>query len=83
MVNGLSQQVKPVTIRKYELIGDDPDLFREVDSKVREISEKWYKSLKRVVRILENFIHENSIYDNVEELAKVRSFWLWTAENIR
>jgi hypothetical protein len=65
------------------LIGEDPELFREVDDKVREVSQKWYKSLKRIVRILENFVQTNPIYENVEELAKVRAFWLWTAENIR
>jgi hypothetical protein len=27
-------QAKPPPTRKYELIGDDPDLFRDVDEKV-------------------------------------------------
>jgi hypothetical protein len=79
----LKFQARPPTIRKYELIGENPELFHEVDAKVREVSEKWYKSLKRIVRIIDNFVHDNPIYDNIEELAKVRAFWLWTAENIR
>ena len=78
-----SFQAKPPTTRKYELIGEDPELFRAIDEKVRDVSQKWYKSLKRIVRILENYIQETPAYDNVEDLVKVRAFWLWTAENIR
>lgn len=72
----------PPTAKKYELIGEDATLFHTVDDWVIKMSEKRYKSLKKVVRILVDLIEDEPYYRGREDLIKVRAFFRWTTENI-
>ncbi len=76
-------KAEPTTTRKFQLIGDDPDLFELVDSWVLEVSQKRYKSLKKIVGILVRLIEEEPFYRGREDLAKIRAFFRWVTENIR
>ena len=76
-------KAEPTTTRKYEIVGNDPNLFDLVDDWVREISVKRYKSLKHIVRKLENEINQEVSYEGLEDLMKVRAFYKWVTENIR
>lgn len=76
-------KAEPTTARKFQLIGDNPDLFDLVDSWVLDISTKRYKSLKKIVNILVDLIKDEMIYRGRENLIKIRSFYRWTTENIR
>ncbi|TRY73898.1 hypothetical protein TCAL_01529 [Tigriopus californicus] len=72
----------PSPMRKYELIGDDPNVFADIDAWVVELSKKWYKSLKTVVKRLNSRIIGQSKYKGIEELIKTRAYFRWVAENI-
>lgn len=74
---------EPTTMRKYQIVGNDPDLFQLVDSWVREVSQKRYKSLKKIVKILETQIENEEHYRGKIDLIKVRAFYKWVTENIR
>ena len=76
-------KAEPTTTRKYEIVGNDPNFFDLVDDWVREISVKRYKSLKHIVRKLENEINNEVSYEGFEDLIKVRAFYKWVTENIR
>ena len=64
-------------------MGDDPLIFREVDDWVGVVSEKWYKSLKKLVKHLTSIIQEEGAYHDRHELFTVRLFFVWVACNIR
>ena len=70
-------------LRKYELIGDSPTLFYNIDEWVVEISKKRYKSLRHIVRLLVDRVEEFQYHRTTEELLKVRAFFRWCTENIR
>ena len=70
-------------LRKYELIGKDPTLFYLVDEWVLMISRKRYKSLKHIVRLLNDQIKDEPSYASIQELIKARAFFRWCTENIR
>eukprot|EP00095_Tigriopus_kingsejongensis_P008836 maker-scaffold15_size728074-snap-gene-0.12 protein:Tk08836 transcript:maker-scaffold15_size728074-snap-gene-0.12-mRNA-1 annotation:"kyphoscoliosis " len=72
----------PSPLRKYELIGEDPEVFTNIDAWVVEISRRWYKSLKTVVKKLDAHISANPKYRGIEELIKTRAFFRWVIENI-
>lgn len=72
----------PSPMRKYELIGDDPNVFADIDAWVVELSKKWYKSLKTVVKRLNSRIIGQPKYHGIEELIKTRAYFRWVAENI-
>ena len=54
-----------------------------VDQWVLDVSEKRYKSLKRIVKILVDQIEDEESYEGVEDLIKVRAFYRWLTANIR
>ena len=74
----------PSVLRKYELIGDDPDVFTDIDEFVHQmtLSGKTYKSLKSVVKRLLSRIEGVEAYEGREDLFKVRAFFRWVTENI-
>ena len=71
---------EPTNMKKDQLIGKD-NSFNMVDQWVKEISEKRYKSLKKIVTILNKQIEDEFI--GKEDLLKIRAFYKWTTYNIR
>ena len=74
---------EPTKIRKYELIGSDPDIFKTIDQWVLDVSTKRYKQLKKIVGLLNQHIDEEPAYAGKEDLIRIRAFFRWTTENIR
>jgi len=72
-----------IVFRKYQIIGKNQDIFNLVDQWVLDVSEKRYKSLKRIVKILVDQIEDEESYEGVEDLIKVRAFYRWLTANIR
>ncbi len=76
-------QAVPSPLRKYEVIGEDPNLFTEIDSWVLEASKKRYKSLRKIVKVLLSRLREVPKYRGQrQELIKIRAFFRWATENI-
>ena len=81
---GISWSYKcSIVFRKYQIIGKNQDIFNLVDQWVLDVSEKRYKSLKRIVKILVDQIEDEESYEGVEDLIKVRAFYRWLTANIR
>ena len=76
-------RAEPTLMRKYELIGSDPDVFKSIDQWVLEISSKRYKHLKKILALLAQHIEEEPAYNGIEDLIRIRAFFKWTTENIR
>ena len=76
-------RAEPSQMRKYELIGSDPDVFKSIDQWVLDISSKRYKHLKKILALLAQHIEDEPAYNGIEDLIRIRAFYRWTTENIR
>ena len=76
-------RAEPTKLRKYQIIGKDPNIFQKVDSWVLEVSKKRYKSLKKIVNTLVTHVEEEEDYEGKEDLIKIRAFYRWVTANIR
>jgi hypothetical protein len=87
----------PTSLCKWELVGDSPEFFEEVDSWVAEVTQHYWtrpvKKLGKVVRALlsrlqpameegEEAAEVLPKYRGKEDLIKVRAFFRWIAENL-
>ena len=69
---------------KSEIYSEDPGFFHEVDIHViEEVSARWYKSVKKLVRHIQLVLDTEEKYKTRRDLVTVRGFFVWVAENIR
>ena len=69
---------------KSDLYTEDPAFFHEVDVHViEEVSLRWYKSIKKLVRHIQEVTEAVPEYEEREDLVTVRGIFIWVAENIR
>ena len=69
---------------KSDLYTEDPAFFHEVDVHViEEVSLRWYKSIKKLVRHIQEVIETVPEYGDREDLVTVRGIFIWVADNIR
>ena len=68
---------------KMEFLGSDPLYFTACDDHVQEVSRKWYKSLKKLVKHLMEVIEEVPEYEERKDLVTVRAIFVWISENMR
>ena len=69
---------------KSDLYTEDPAFFHEVDVHViEEVSLRWYKSVKKLVRHIQEVIESVPEYGDRSDLVTVRGIFIWVAENIR
>ena len=79
--SGLS--VVPPTYTKLEFLGSDPLYFTACDDHVQEVSRKWYKSIKKLVKHLVEVVDEVPEYEDRKDLVTVRAIFVWISENMR
>ena len=76
-------EAKPPPTRKYDLCGDDDSiLFDAVDTWVASLSQKTFKSSKKLIKSLLNFLQPEELNDPRNELLKIRAIFRWIVENI-
>ena len=69
---------------KSDLYTEDPAFFHSVDVHViEEVSLRWYKSIKKLVRHIQEIISVVPEYQDRPDLVTVRGIFIWVAENIR
>ena len=69
---------------KSDLYTEDPAFFHSVDVHViGEVSLRWYKSIKKLVRHIQEVIEVVPEYQDKPDLVTVRGIFIWVAENIR
>ena len=69
--------------KKMEFLGSDPLYFTACDDHVQEVSRKWYKSLKKLVKHLMEVVEEVPEYEERKDLVTVRAIFVWISENMR
>ena len=68
---------------KSEIYSDDPGYFHAVDVHViEEVSARWYKSVKKLVKHIQEVIETHPQYSKRKDLVTVRGIFVWVAENI-
>ena len=68
---------------KSEIYSEDPSFFHQVDVHViQEVSARWYKSLKKLVRHIEDVVDTEPRYLERRDLVVVRGIFVWVAENL-
>ena len=61
----------------------DPNFFHVVDVHViEEVSSRWYKSVKKLVKHIEQVVETVPGYKLRHDLVMVRGIFVWVAENI-
>ena len=68
---------------KFEFLGSDPFYFTACDDHVQEVSRKWYKSIKKLVKHLMEIVDEVPEYEERRDLVTVRAIFVWIYENMR
>ena len=69
---------------KSDLYTEDPAFFHSVDVHViEEVSLRWYKSIKKLVRHIQEVIQVEPQYQDRPDLVTVRGIFIWVAQNIR
>ena len=81
--NDLGINVVPPGKRKFDLLSSDPLFFLPCDDHVRAVSQKWYKSIKKLVRHLLEVLDVVDAYKDRRELISARVIFVWICENIR
>ena len=79
----LGLSVLPPDQNKAELLDNDPYFFVTVDDHVTEVSRKWYKSIRKLVKHLREIIDDVPEYQEREELVTVRAIFVWICSNLR
>ena len=68
---------------KSEIYSEDPSFFHNVDVHViEEVSARWYKSIKKLVRHIEDVVETEPRYLERRDLVMVRGIFVWVAENL-
>ena len=68
---------------KSEIYSQDPTFFHQVDVHViEEVSARWYKSIKKLVRHIEDVVDTEPRYSERRDLVVVRGIFVWVAENL-
>ena len=68
---------------KSEIYSEDPAFFHTVDVHViEEVSSRWYKSVKKLVKHIQQIIPSVPQYQARADLVTVRGIFVWVAENI-
>ena len=68
---------------KSEIYSEDPSFFHAVDVHViEEVSARWYKSVKKLVRHIEAVAETEPRYRERRDLVTVRGIFVWVAENL-
>ena len=81
MIKGLP--VLPPSEYKADILDEDPYFFTAVDDHVQDVSRKWYKSVKKLVKHLMEIIYDVPEYQEREDLVIVRAIYVWIASNMR
>lgn len=81
--NELGIEVVQPGNRKFDLLSSDPLFFLPCDDHVRAVSQKWYKSIKKLVRHLLQIVNTVEEYKERKDLIAVRAIFVWICENIR
>ena len=81
LFSGLS--VNPPLYSKLEFLGSDPLFFTACDDHVQEVSRKWYKSIKKLVKHLMEIVDKVPEYEERKDLVTVRAIFVWISENMR
>ena len=68
---------------KLEFLGSDPLFFTACDDHVQEVSRKWYKSIKKLVKHLMEIVDDVPEYEERKDLVTVRAIFFWISENLR
>ena len=64
-------------------LGSDPLFFTACDDHVQEVSGKWYKSIKKLVKHLMEIVDDVPEYEERKDLVTVRAIFVWISENMR
>ena len=68
---------------KADILENDPYYFMTVDDHVLEVSRKWYKSVKKLVKHLMEVVYDVPEYQERQDLVIVRAIFVWISENLR
>ena len=75
--------VNPPLCSKIEFLDSDPLFFTACDDHVQEVSRKWYKSIKKLVKHLMEIVDDVPEYEERKDLVTVRAIFFWISENLR
>ena len=64
-------------------LAHDPLYFTACDDHVQEVSRKWYKSIKKLVKHLMEIVDKVPEYEERKDLVTVRAIFVWVSENMR
>ena len=68
---------------KSEIYSEDPTFFHAVDVHVIEdVSARWYKSVKKLVKHIQEITDTEPKYKERSDLVSVRGIFVWVVENI-
>ena len=75
--------VVPAKLSKSDYLEEDSLYFLACEDHVQEVSKKWYKSIKKLVKHLMEIVVEVPEYEKRKDLVIVRTIFVWISHNMR
>ena len=70
-------------LNKSDYLEEDSLYFLPLEDHVQEVSKKWYKSVKKLVKHLMEVVGEVPEYEERKDLVIVRATFVWISQNMR